>query len=299
MSRMPSFTTLRAFEAVARLGSMTRAAQELSVTHGAISKQVQALEEEFGIQLLRRLPRAIEPTPEGARLAASLGTAFGLIEASINQLRPGPISLSCSASIMMRWLIPRLAGFKKHRPDIDLRVSADHGPVDLLREGIDVAIRNDVVPAPQDVVVKPLMREWVGPVCSPEYAASLSLHGLGDLAQARLLATSSRTDAWSDWAALSGWDGAPFVEHETFEHFYLVLHAAACGLGLAMAPQYLVADDLDAGRLVAPFGFLQGKRTVVLWVSPQLRARDDIRAVVDWLQAESAQAPAGGVGMCF
>lgn len=292
-SRVPSFTTLRAFEAVARLGSMTRAAQELSVTHGAISKQVQALEEEFGIPLLRRLPRSVEPTPQGARFAATLGTAFGLIESGVNQLLPGPLSLSCSASIMMRWLIPRMASFKKARPDIDLRISADHGPLDLLREGIDVAIRNDVVPAPQDVVVKPLMREWVGPVCSPEYANSAALKTLADLAGVRLLTTSSRPDAWSDWAALSGWTGEPLAEHESFEHFYLVLHAAACGLGLAMAPRYLVADDLAAGRLVAPFGFLQGKRTVVLWISPQLRARDDIRAVTDWLQAEAAQAAAG------
>ncbi|KAK52201.1 putative HTH-type transcriptional regulator TrpI [Bordetella bronchiseptica CA90 BB1334] len=292
MSRIPSFTTLRAFEAVARLGNMTRAAEELSVTHSAISKQVQALEEEFGIQLLRRMPRAIEPTPEGARLAATLGTAFGLIEAGINQLRPGPLSLSCSASIMMRWLIPRLANFKKMRPDIDLRVSADHGPVDLLREGIDVAIRNNVVPTPQDVVIKPLMREWVGPVCSPEYASSVPLRALADLGAARLLTTSSRPDAWSDWAALSGWAGEPLAEHESFEHFYLVLHAAACGLGVAMAPRFLVADDLASGRLVAPFGFLEGRRTVVLWITPQLRTREDIRALSDWLQAEALQADA-------
>src|SRR5690606_16295016 len=119
MARLPSFVTLRAFEAVVRHGSMTRAAEELCVTHGAISKQVQTLEEEVGITLFRRLPRSIEPTPEALRLASTLNTAFGLIEAGLKQLQPGPLAVSCSASIIMRWLIPRLADFKKTHPGID------------------------------------------------------------------------------------------------------------------------------------------------------------------------------------
>lgn len=118
------------------------------------------------------------------------------------------------------------------------------------------------------------------------------MRALADLGAARLLTTSSRPDAWSDWAALSGWAGEPLAEHESFEHFYLVLHAAACGLGVAMAPRFLVADDLASGRLVAPFGFLEGRRTVVLWITPQLRTREDIRALSDWLQAEALQADA-------
>lgn len=286
MARLPSFIVLRSFEAVVRHRSMTRAAEELCVTHGAISKQIHTLEEELGVTLLRRLHRSVEPTPEAEQLAQTLGTAFGLIESGVKQLQPGPLSVSCSATIMMRWLIPRLSEFKKAQPDIDLQISADHGPTDMLRDGISVAIRNDVIPPPSNVVVKPLMREWIGPVCSADYARENSINDVGDLGHARLLATLSRPKAWTEWLELSEWSGAALKEHEAYEHFYMVLHAAACGLGMTIAPRYLVDDDLTEGRLVAPFGFTPGKRNVVLWISPQLRTRSDIRIFSDWLRNE-------------
>src|ERR1700754_5097437 len=105
----PSLNALRAFEAVARLRSMTLAAQELCVTHGAISRQVKALEDTLGLTLLVRSAQSSDPTPEGRRLAEGLTTAFNLIDASIEQLKPEPLTLSCSATIMMNWLIPRIA----------------------------------------------------------------------------------------------------------------------------------------------------------------------------------------------
>ncbi len=219
-------------------------------------------------------------------LAKTLGTAFGLIETGVKQLQPGPLSVSCSSSILMRWLIPRLSEFKKTQPDIDLQISADHGPTDMLRDGISIAIRNDVIPPPSNVVVKPLMREWIGPVCSPEYAKENGINEIADLARARILATSSRPKAWAEWLALSGWKDAIPKEHESYEHFYVVLHAAACGLGITIAPRFLVEDDLTEGRLVAPFGFLAGERNVVLWISPQVRTRSDIREFSDWLCQE-------------
>lgn len=284
--RIPSLTALRTYEAVVRFGSMTRAAEELCVTHSAISKQVQLLEEEFGQPLLRRLARSVEPTPEGARLASTLSTAFGLISAGVEQLRPGPLAVSCSASIMMRWLIPRLADFKARHPAVELTISADHGPLDLLRDGIGVAIRNDVVKPPQDVIVRPMMREWFGPVCSPEYARKMGLTSPADLSHASLLGTGSRPQAWDDWRqAVGGMDDA-LVPSESFEHFYLVLHAAACGLGVAIAPRFLVEDDLQSKRLIAPFGFVEGARQVVLWLAPHVRSRSDIQAFANWLEAE-------------
>lgn len=286
MARIPSFNVLRSFEAAVRHRSMTRAAEELCVTHGAISKQIQALEEELGVTLLRRLHRSVEPTPEADQLAKTLGTAFGLIETGVKQVQPGPLSVSCSASILMRWLIPRLSNFKKAQPEIDLQISTDHGPTDMLRDGISIAIRNDVIPSPSNVVVKPLMREWIGPVCSPEYAKENKINELADLVRARLLATSSRQNAWAEWLALSGCKDACPKEHESYEHFYVALHAAACGLGMTIAPSFLVDDDLTEGRLVAPFGFLPGQRNVVLWISPQVRTRTDIRAFSDWLCQE-------------
>ncbi|CAN5461837.1 LysR family transcriptional regulator [soil metagenome] len=283
---MPSLISLRAFESAIRHGSMTRAAQELFVTHGAISKHVQSLESEFGMQLARRLSRSIEATPEGARLAATLATAFALIEEGVDQLRPGPLAVSCSASVMMRWLIPRLADFRAQHPDIDIRISADLRPVDLMRDGIAVAIRNDVMSTPAGVIAEPLMNEWTGPVCSPAYASSIGLKGTADLARCRLLATSSRRSAWHDWFEATRRKSVVAASEEIYEHFYMALHAAACGLGVAVAPRFLVEDDLAEGRLVAPFDFVQGTRNVVLWVS-RTETREDVRRFCDWLRSRA------------
>jgi LysR family transcriptional regulator, glycine cleavage system transcriptional activator len=108
---MQELTSLRAFEASGRLGPMTTATDELCVTHGATSRHVHALEDQFGVPLLVRLPRSVTPAPEGAALASQLTEAFRLMQEAVARLAPGPITLSCSATIMMKWLIPRLNAF--------------------------------------------------------------------------------------------------------------------------------------------------------------------------------------------
>src|SRR5690349_11097159 len=104
-----SLNALRAFEATARHGSFSAAADELSVTHGAVSRQVRMLEETFGVSLLQRTPQGAQPTPEGERLAAGLRRGFDEIQSSVDQLKPGPLTLACSTSIMMYWVLPRLS----------------------------------------------------------------------------------------------------------------------------------------------------------------------------------------------
>jgi LysR family transcriptional regulator, glycine cleavage system transcriptional activator len=162
---------LRAFEASARLGSMSAAADELSVTHGAISRHINALEEQVGMPLLNRLPRSVTPTDEGAALASQLTEAFRLMQEAVARLAPGPLTLSCSATIMMRWLIPRLSDFKRENPDVEIRLNMSHGEVDFVRDRISLAIRSSMNRAPQEVVIEPLMQERIGPVCHPDYAA--------------------------------------------------------------------------------------------------------------------------------
>lgn len=113
LHRLP-LSSLRAFEVTARLGSMTAAAAELFVTHGAISRHIHLLEDQFGVKLLIRHARSVSPTPEGVALAGQLTEAFRLMREAITRLEPGPVTLSCSATIMTKWLIPRLGEFKKH-----------------------------------------------------------------------------------------------------------------------------------------------------------------------------------------
>lgn len=282
----PSLNALRAFEATARLGSMSAAAAELFVTHGAVSRHLRALEDQLGVVLLERAGAATKTTPDGARLAEGLATAFRLIQESIEKLKPGPLTLSCSSSVMMHWLIPRIAGFHAAHPDVEVQLNMNHGRVDFVRDNIGVAIRNTLVEAPKDARVRELMVERVGLVCSPEFQQASRLRAPQDLAAARRLATKTRPAAWGEWEASCGMPVSPRKPAESYEHFYLLIQAAACGLGLAAVPEMLVLNELKSGRLVAPFGFVPGPQKLVLWIAPQLEGRADVEALARWLARE-------------
>ena len=286
----PSLNALRAFEATARLKSFTAAAAELSVTHGAVSRHVRALEDTLGLQLLRRSAHSTTPTQDGLRLAGGLSSAFKLIQSSIDQLRPGPLTLSCSESIMMYWLIPRIAQFQQANPMVELRYNMSHGPVDFVRDDIGMAIRLSSIEPPKDALVTKVIDEWVGPVCSAEYMQSSQIQTPADLARARLLVSRTRPAAWTHWLEASGQVASDLSVADTFEHFYLLIQAAKCGLGVANVPRMLVRDDLNAGTLVAPFGFVPGPYRLVIWVAPHLSARPETHALKEWLTTELKRA---------
>lgn len=289
--RLP-LNALWAFEASVRLGSMSAAAAALGVTHGAISRHVQALEARYGVPLLRRLAKSVEPTPAGAQLAASLGEAFGLMHQGIGRLAPGVLMLSCSATIMMYWLIPRLSRFKQDNPAIEIRLNVNYGEVDFVRDEISLAIRSSMIRAPKEVVIRKLLREDIGPVCHPAYAARLKLQAPEDLGRARILGTATRPGAWDEWLSALGHPGLSLRSHEQFEHFYLLIQAAGSGLGVGLAPRFLVADEIARGHVVAPFGFVAGPRDLTLWIAPHLRMRTDVRRLADWIEAEMAASGA-------
>lgn len=285
----PSLNALRAFEATARLHSFSGAADELSVTHGAISRHVRALEDLLGVALLTRTPHGAEPTAEGKRLADDLGRGFALIQNSIERIRPGPLTLSCSDSILMHWLLPRIGRFQEAHPDIELRFNTGSGPVDFARDNVGVAIRLSSIEPPRDAVVTELATEWIGPVCSAEYLRTHRIRARTDLAGARLMVSNTRPQAWDDWRAHAdaGTDtGAEVLRiGEVFTHFYLLIQAARCGLGVANVPSMLVREDLGSGSLVAPLGFVPGPNRLMLWVAPHLARRPDMVQLVDWVVA--------------
>jgi LysR family transcriptional regulator, glycine cleavage system transcriptional activator len=281
-----SLNALRAFEATARLRSFSAAAEELAVTHGAVSRHIRMLEDTVGLPLLKRSAQGASPTAEGQRLADGLSTAFSLIQSSVEQLKPGPLTLACSESIMMYWLLPRLNRFKDANPEVELRFNMSHGPVDFARDNVSVAIRLSSIEAPKEVVKDDVAPEWVGPVCSPEYLRQLRIASVDDLARARLMVSRTRTGAWDDWARCSGQADMKLRVDEAFDHFYLLIQGARCGLGLANVPRMLVRDDLTSGTLVAPLGFVRGPNRLVIWTAPHLSRRPDVVKLVDWLHDE-------------
>lgn len=281
-----SLNALRAFEATARLHSFSAAADELSVTHGAVSRQVRMLEERFGVSLLQRTAQGAEPTPEGQRLAAGLKRGFDEIQNSVDQLKPGPLTLACSQSIMMYWLLPRLSRFQQKNPDVLLQYHMTSGPLDFTRDKVSVAIRLSSQELPRDVIRTDICSEWVGPVCSPEYLRTLKIRTPADLQRARLLYSHTREHAWSEWKQCYGPKMGELSLDEGFPHFYLLIQAARCGLGIANVPRMLVQDDLNSGTLVAPFGFVAGPNRLTIWIASHLTERSEIRRLVDWLSGE-------------
>ncbi len=285
-----SLYALRAFDAVARLGSMSAAAEELAVTHGAISRHIRTLEESLGVLLMKRGALSIELTNEGLRLSQGVASAFGLLQTSVDQVRPGPVTVSCSESVMMFWLLPRIARIQQEHPDISIQFNLNYRTTDPIRDNISIAIRNTMIAPPKDVIVRDLTEEWIGPVCSPAYLQRLGLRVPADLNRCRLMATRSRPHAWDQWKASAGIAEPSLSVQESFEHFYLLVQAASCGMGVATVPRMLVLDALDSGRLVAPFGFVPGPNRLVLWLNPHIRGRGEVQFLANWIAGEIQEA---------
>ena len=291
LARLP-LNALRAFEAAARTGSMTAAAADLRVTHGAISRQVKALETQVGLPLLQRQPRGLTLTPEGTALAEGLADAFDRIRLALSRVKPRPMTLSCSATMMMFWLLPRLGDFKRAHPAVELRLDVNHGAVDFVRDEVSVAIRNSMYRPPPNALSETLVREEIGPVCHPAYAAGLGLRAAPDLAGVKLLTTATRPRGWAEWTAAVGVPALRAPPSEIYEHFYLVIQAAVCGLGMAVVPRLLVENEIAVGHLVAPLGFVEGPHSLELWTAEHLRTRPDVETLLTWLRdAMRSNAP--------
>ena len=293
--RLPPLKTLPAFEIAAERASFSAAAGELNLTHGAVSRQIKALEGQLGVPLFRRRNRRIELTEAGTAFLPGVRQALHLLEASTAQIatspREGALVVSCVATFMMRWLIPRLYAFNALHPKIDVRLSASHLPVDFARDGIDVAIRHGKPPWPRNVAATPFLVDRVGPVCAPGYFKGRGRPRLADLRRCTLLSADTRADAWSDWAA-SRRIALDHRNSRPFEHMYFMLEAAASGLGMGIASQPQVEEDLRSGRLVAPFGFTPSGRSYCVLHAKALADNPKIAAFRSWIVERGAAAAA-------
>ena len=290
---LPPLNALRAFEAAARLGSISRAADELHVTHGAVSRQIRALEEALGTALFEREGRGVAPTPAGLRLREAAGDAFTTLQDAWAVLRrqshPAALVLGCPGSLLARWVIPRLERLALELPALKLHLSAQEQGFDRALPGLDAALLLGESPWPAEWQVQVLGSERIGPVLSPRHSgyAALSAATPAALLEQPLLHTTSRPQAWPRWFAAHSLAADAWRPGNGFDHLTYLLEAAAAGLGVAIAPQELVQADLDSGRLSAPWGFAA---TGGEWALCALRGNDDprIRALAGWLRRELA-----------
>ena len=287
-SQLP-LTALRAFEAFARLGKMSLAADELCVTHGAVSRQVRSLEALCGAKLTQGPRNALKLTDAGERMARSLGRTFDELEESFREVRAAAdreLHISCVGTLAMKWLIPRLSGFHARNPDLSIRVTEAYGPVDFTREPFDAAIRLSESVAGEGLTDTPFLDNFHGPVVAPERARG----GL-DLARTPRLHTRPHRQAWAEWSEHAGVPVPEARENREYEHLFYMLEAAVAGAGVGLSPWIYVANDIAAGRLVAPFGFTATPARFHL-ILPGAPPKRGLKAFREWLIEEAATAPA-------
>lgn len=290
---LPPLNALRAFEAVGRLQSVTRAASELHVTHGAVSRQLRQLEEALGQPLVKREGRGLALTPTGRQLFESASEVFGSLRNTWSTLRHraarAPFVLGCPGSLLARWVIPRLDRLTRDLPDLPLHLSAQEEPLAPYLGELDAALLLAAPPWPTNWRVEVLAPERIGPVVSPRYSGWPRLQGkpASILLDEPVMHTASRPQAWRDWARAEGLPAYPPTAGQAFPHLYYLLEAAMAGLGVAIAPAPLVADDVAAGRLLAPWGF---QSTSASWIlaTPSRGSDGPAMALATWLKGELA-----------
>lgn len=304
MRRLPPLNAIRAFESAARNLSFTRAAEELFVTQAAISHQVKALEEALGLTLFRRLNRRLMLTDAGQAYLPPLRDALDQIAQATTRLKSmeetGTLTVSVLPSFAAKWLLPRLSRFREKHPDIDVLVSANNNRVDFSVDEVDLAIRYSRGVDPGLEVV-PMMGDEVFPVCSPKLLESGPLlRGPEDLKNHTLLhdPTARISDVdWPAWLKAAGITGIDASRGPGFTDSSMMLQACIEGEGVAIGRRALAGLDLEAGRLVQPFGPAVPADFSYFIVYPKPSGeRPKVTLFRDWLLEEAAleEAKNGG-----
>lgn len=293
LDSLPPLNALKAFEAAARLGSVTAAAQELSVTHGAVSRQIRALEAHLETALFERAGRGLVLTRHGRQLHAGVSEAFATLRSSCRalsrEIEGAPFTLACPGSLLARWLIPRLDRLHRELPALRLNVLASDGEPDPRRGDISAALAFIAPPWPSDIQVIEIAAERIGAVAAPDIAKRLTQRPFEVLFEETILETTSRLQAWPQWAQACGLDEAALAgarqTGQRFEHLYYLLEAALAGLGVAIAPRLVIEGDLQSGRLVAPWGFVDtdARLCLLLGRGTSLQSGEQLAA---WLRHE-------------
>lgn len=261
MRRLPPLNSLKAFEATARLSSVTAAAHELRVSHSAVSQQLRQLENYLGCKLFSRPGRRVEPTAIALAYLDDVRAALDRIAVASERLTDRhsrrELSLNATPSFAMRWLIPETAEFQIANPTLQLRISTSlSDSIDQLPEPFDVVFRRDRMER-EGYVCRRLLDDCSTPVLSPGLAASVEQPR--DLLKHSLLHARLRRDSWRQWLRAANVEMPETIGGAFFDNIFLSLEAATRGVGVAITPLIFVREDIEAGRLCAPFPEIQLK----------------------------------------
>ena len=297
--KIPSLQALACFEAAARQQSYTRAAQELALTQGAVSRQITALEHFLGLALFRRTRHGVLLTERGADYFAQVAPRLqalvqGTLDAMSAQGPGGTLHLAAVPTFATRWLIPRLADLKALQPDLPIHIETSTRPFMFADAVFDAAL---YAGTPEQVgqwagtQARKLMAEQVVPVCSPHFLAGQSSLTPAAIAALPLLQQSTRTEAWRRWFDAMGVSAPMALAGPRFELFSMTAAAAAHGLGVALVPRLLIEPELARGELVVACSEVLPSERAYYLVTPQAPdERTVISRFVLWLQQAVAQA---------
>ncbi|WP_459618333.1 LysR substrate-binding domain-containing protein [Bordetella sp. 2513F-2] len=277
MRNLPPLGALRAFEAIARTGSVTRAAQEMHRTHGALSRQLRLMQEHAGVPLFEKEGTGLALTAAGRALYDMARPLFDQLEQGyrrvLQQARNPGLHVACSATFAMRWLVPQLPDFYRRHPDVRIRLSMTSAR-DMRGEDADLVIAWDLASYPQAdrARARRLAGVAFGPVCAPG-------HGLR---RATRISHDYTSTAWDQWQALAGRTPA-WAGERSFPHTHLCIEAALSGLGVALVERRLVRRELAEGALVAPYGFTPFPGGLMAVPAGDRPWPQEAQAFVDWL----------------
>jgi len=302
--RMPSLNALRAFEAAARHQSFARAANELCVTEGAISRHVKLLEDELGVLLFRRLGRKVELTEQGHQLLPVLHEAFGSIAQAASRVASQKTHLRVVSgpTIAIRWLVPRLERFRAKECGFAVQLTTESAALMQVTQGnYDLAINCGSWPNPvfpEGVKAIRLIPQALTPVCSPRLLEGRRLESVDDLANFDLLHSSSDHFDWKNWAKQFG--GAEFdvIRGQTYPNRDMVFRAAVMGEGVTLGELFVLTEELASGALVAPLADLVYRNPALDYYAVVRDAMGDdprIVAFCQWL-IEERDATRWGAG---
>ena len=298
-TRLPALDLLVGFEAAARHLSFTKAGEELFLTQSAVSRQIKDLEDQLGVPLFARRHRALALTEAGQQFYATTAQVLSTMRTATERLRAQsgrkrPLSVTTTSSFAALWLIPRLAGFTRTHPGVDVRITADSRVQDLERDGLDVAVRHGPASLAGPDAVR-LMGERVFPVASPKLLKKLPLEKPADLAKHVLLQYDDPEVRhpwlhWKTWLEVERLTDLRPAGTLTFSGYEQIIPAAVACHGVALGRSPLVKDLIASGELVAPFqSTADPARAYFAIVSKSAEGRPEVGDFVAWLKSEAAK----------